>query len=129
MNKHDLRQLESQISSLPYSQQKYIISNIENKIESKAQSIIESSHLNKKCPHCHHDHIIKWGKAGDMRRYKCKSLTCGKSFNDLTKTPLARLKYKEKWLDNLSCMIESLTLRQIAEKLNINLTTAFRWRL
>jgi transposase-like protein len=42
------------------------------------------------CPHCHNRH----GKAAAMQRYRCKN--CTKTFNAVTKTPLARLQHKEK---------------------------------
>jgi len=49
------------------------------------------------CPHCGTGSGVKRGSANGLRRYRCKA--CGKSFNALTGTPLARLRHKERWLD------------------------------
>ena len=46
----------------------------------------------------------------------------------MTKTPLARLQHKEKWLDYLQCMINGKVLRASATDCDINLKTSFRWR-
>ena len=78
------------------------------------------------CPHCHIGLNNRHGKAGAMQRYRCKN--CMKTFNAVTKTPLARLQYKEKWLDYSQCMISGKVLRESASDCDINLKTAFRWR-
>ena len=70
--------------------------------------------------------IIKHGKTNNTQRYLCKC--CYKSFVATTKTPLARLRLKEKWLDYFQCMLESKVLRKIASQLEIDLKTSFRWR-
>jgi transposase-like protein len=81
---------------------------------------------NPECPHCHSDQIKRNGKLNLMQRYRCKH--CSKTFNATTKTPLAKLHYKDKWLTYFSCMIEGDVLRKSAIKCNINLKTSFRWR-
>ena len=78
------------------------------------------------CPHCQHDNIIRHGKTNNMQRYRCKH--CLKTFVSTTKTPLARLRYKERWFDYFGCMLESKVLRASAKKCKISLTTSFRWR-
>jgi len=78
------------------------------------------------CPHCHSSIINRFGKKGDMQRYRCKN--CMKTFTATTNTPLARLRFKEKWINYIEGMIESKVLRQSARENNINLKTAFRWR-
>ena len=59
-------------------------------------------------------------------RYRCKS--CGRTFNALTKTPLAHLRKKERWLDHAQAMIEGRSLAKTAELCGVHPTTAFRWR-
>jgi len=81
---------------------------------------------NPVCPHCSCKKLQKFGKASGLQRYRCKE--CGRTFNALTGTPLAKLKKRELWLKNLSHMLNSSSLRKIAEELNINLKTAFKWR-
>ena len=49
------------------------------------------------CPHCGGREVTLWGKASGVPRYRCKS--CGRTFNALTKTPLAHLRKKDKWLN------------------------------
>jgi DNA-directed RNA polymerase subunit RPC12/RpoP len=39
------------------------------------------------CPHCDSRDVVHWGKASALPRYRCKG--CQRSFNGLTKTPLA----------------------------------------
>lgn len=78
------------------------------------------------CPHCHSSIINRFGKKGDMQRYRCKN--CMKTFTATTNTPLARLRFKEKWVNYIEGMLESKVLRQSARENDINLKTAFRWR-
>ncbi len=51
-----------------------------------------------------------------------------KTFNALTKTPLARLRKRHLWQANLDCMFDTLPLWRVAEELKIATSTAFRWR-
>jgi transposase-like protein len=78
------------------------------------------------CPHCHSSLINRHGKTDNMQRYRCKN--CNKTFVATTATPLARLRYKELWMDYIQCMLHSKVLRDCAEELNISLGTSFRWR-
>ena len=78
------------------------------------------------CPHCHSSVINRHGKVNKMQRYRCKN--CGKTFVATTGTPLARLRYKELWIDYIRCMLDSKVLRQCADECGINLKTSFRWR-
>jgi transposase-like protein len=78
------------------------------------------------CPHCAGREIVAWGRANALARYRCKS--CGRTFNALTKTPMARLRKKERWLDHAKAMIEGTSLAKAARLCGIHYTTAFRWR-
>ena len=128
MNRKDFKALVNELFDLPYDQKKQLINQLSNLIESEAESLIDSSDDNISCHHCGGLSIKKWGKSNGLQRYKCKEECCGKTFNALTGTPLANLRQKDKWLDYISCMTDSLTLRKTAARLGINLTTAFRWR-
>ena len=77
------------------------------------------------CQHCHCEVVEKWDSASGLQRYKCKE--CGKTFNALTKTSLARLRKHHLWQTNLDCMFDALPLWLVSEELNVA-TTAFRWR-
>ena len=78
------------------------------------------------CPHCEHTRIHKHGTSACLQRYKCTN--CGKTFNALTHTPLARMRKKELWLAYMECMMRSYTLRASGSLLNIDKKTAFHWR-
>ena len=78
------------------------------------------------CPHCHSQLINRHGRTDGTQRYRCKN--CLKTFTATTKTPLARLRHKDKWIQYLACMIEGKVLRQSARECGIDLKTSFRWR-
>lgn len=79
-----------------------------------------------KCPHCRSGSIGKWGSANGFKRYRCKH--CKVTFNALTGTPLAHLHKRELWLPHAQSLVDRLSLRKVAARLNVDLTTAFRWR-
>jgi transposase-like protein len=78
------------------------------------------------CPHCGHGKVVGCGKANGLQRFRCKG--CGKSFNALTGTPLARLRKKECWLDFGQSLSEGETVVASAERCGVAVSTAFRWR-
>jgi transposase-like protein len=78
------------------------------------------------CPHCAGREVVGWGRSHGLLRYRCKS--CGRTFNALTKTPMAHLRKKEKWLDHARAMIEGKSLAKTAALCGVHPTTAFRWR-
>lgn len=80
----------------------------------------------KTCPHCESDQFTKNGMKDGRQRFRCK--TCGKYFNTLTNTPLSRLRYSEKHLQQTKVMLEGLSVRKAAEKLGVSIPTAFAWR-
>jgi hypothetical protein len=61
-----------------------------------------------------------------MARFRCKD--CARTFNALTKTPMARLRKKPQWLANAVAMIAATSVARAAEIAEVNYTTAFRWR-
>jgi transposase-like protein len=78
------------------------------------------------CPHCAARDVLAWGWANGLARFRCKS--CGRTFNALTKTPMARLRKRERWLGCAQAMIEGRSLSKTAELCGVHPTTAFRWR-
>ena len=50
------------------------------------------------------------------------------TFNALTGTPLAQLHKRELWEAHTQAIIDGLSLRKVAERLDVGLETAFRWR-
>lgn len=79
-----------------------------------------------RCPHCQSAAIAKWGSANRLRRYRCKS--CKATFNALTGTPLAQLHKRDLWIEHAQALVEGISLRKAARRLDVHLTTAFRWR-
>jgi transposase-like protein len=78
------------------------------------------------CPHCQGHEIVLWGSASALPRYRCKD--CGRTFNALTKTPLARLRKRNKWQEHSRSMIDGASIAKTAERRGVHFTTAFRWR-
>ncbi len=80
----------------------------------------------RRCPHCQCERWHRHGHADDLQRYRCFS--CRRTFNDLTGTPLARLRLKGKWLDYLEALRASRPVRAAADEVKVHRNTAFRWR-
>jgi len=78
------------------------------------------------CPHCSSAEVRRWGRASGKPGYRC--VTCRKTFNPLTGTPLAGLHYKERWADQAQALIAGDTVSKAAERCKVSYTTAFRWR-
>jgi transposase-like protein len=78
------------------------------------------------CPHCQSKRIGKWGSANRLRRYRCKA--CGVSFNCLTGTPLAQLHKRELWAGQAQVLVDGISVRKGAARLDVNPKTAFGWR-
>lgn len=67
----------------------------------------------RRCPHCQCERWHRHGHANDLQRYRC--FACRRTFNDLTGTPLARLRLKGKWLDYLDALRASRSVRAAAD--------------
>lgn len=78
------------------------------------------------CPHCRNPHVWRWGASRGRPRYRCPR--CRRTFGPTTGTPLAYLKRSDRWPHLLACMQEGLTLAATAARLDIHVSTAFRWR-
>jgi len=80
----------------------------------------------RRCPHCQCERWHRHGHANDLQRYRCRA--CRRTFNDLTGTPLARLRLRGKWLDYLDALLASHPVRAAAAEVEVHRNTAFRWR-
>ena len=89
-------------------------------------ALIEHAARGRPCPHCHCSRSHRCGQASGLQRFRC--VGCGRTYNALTGTPLARLRKKEHWLTFLQCVLDSRTVRQAATITGVHLTTSFRWR-
>jgi transposase-like protein len=79
-----------------------------------------------RCPACGAQRPYRHGYDRGLQRYRCRD--CGKTFNPLTGTPLARLRHRAKWLDCLDKMLEARSVRATAKAVGVHRNTAFRWR-
>jgi transposase-like protein len=89
-------------------------------------ALIEQAARGRPCPRCGGARVHRCGQASGLQRFRC--LRCGRSYNALTGTPLARLRKKECWLPYLQCVLESRTVREAARVVGVHRTTSFRWR-
>jgi len=78
------------------------------------------------CPHCGGDHVIGWGSAAGLPRWRCKG--CSRTFNPLTRTSMARLRKRDRWAAFVRSMELGETLEETAERCGIHRNTAHRWR-
>lgn len=79
------------------------------------------------CPVCASSAVKGHGTYRGRHRYKC--LSCGKTFNDLTDTPLSGAHTPEKMHRFASQMAGGgRSLRKSANELGIHVSTAFKWR-
>ena len=78
------------------------------------------------CPRCHHRPGGRWGNAHGLPRYRCG--VCGRTFNALSGTPLARLRHRECWGEYARALIDGDTVRGAARRCGVHKNTAFRWR-
>ena len=80
----------------------------------------------RQCPACTSRRYHRHGHANGLQRYRCRD--CGRSYNDLSGTPLARLRQRDKWLDYLDTVLDSTSVRKAAAQVGVHRNTAFRWR-
>ena len=78
------------------------------------------------CPNCCSTDIYGHGKYRGRSRYKCKS--CEKTFNDNTGTAIDGIKKVREFQSYLDLLINSVSIRKAAKKLNLNVSTVFTWR-
>jgi transposase-like protein len=76
------------------------------------------------CPHCDSHEVVRWGQSDALPRYRCKA--CRRTFNALTKTPLAHLRMKEKWSTQAQALIDGIATAKAAERCGVDYKTAFR---
>lgn len=117
-------ELLTKLSELTYTQSKQLQNHLNNKcsIEGLEDVIGEVD----SCPHCNSKSFYKWGIRSNLQRYRCKS--CHKTFNALSNTPLARLRYKNVWMDYTQDLIRGDSIRASATHCHVDKNTAFRWR-
>lgn len=91
-----------------------------------AELIADSRAMQRCCPHCACRQLNRHGQANNRQRFRCRQ--CLRTFNDLTGTPLARLRLREKWLDYIVMLREARSVRAAAAQVGVHSNTALRWR-
>ena len=123
----DFQHVLKSLAHLSHWQRERLLQELSQPVEGLAAGQIETCFERApKCPHCAHERIHRHGRSEGLQRYRCGA--CGKTFNALTGTPLARLRHKAKWLDFLQAMQDSLTVRRSARDVGVHRNTSFRWR-
>jgi transposase-like protein len=128
MRNREMKRMKAALSKMTPGQRKILAADLAALESRPASTAIVESRIAKmpNCPHCAAERIVKNGNARGLQRYKCRA--CGKTFCALTGTPLAGLHMRGKWLGQAEALDAGLTLHEVAEKLDIAVSTAFRWR-
>jgi len=128
MRNRELTALRKRLSNLTRLQRRQVVADLEaaeHKVAS-VEVIEDQSPARPNCPHCGSAQVVRNGTADDLQRFKCRG--CNKTFNVLTGTPLARLHMRGKWMGQAEVLRDGLTIRQAAQRLDVNPKTAFLWR-
>lgn len=128
MRKRELARLIAALGKLSGPERRAVATELAA-LETSGSSVAVIEHrgaMLRQCPHCASRQVVRNGHANGLQRFRCRG--CAKSFNALTGTPLARLRQRGKWLDQAAALRDGLVLRQVAERLNIAMSTAHRWR-
>ncbi len=91
-------------------------------------AIVESARAARLvCPRCQCREHCRHGRANGLQRHRCHA--CGRTFNALSGTPLARLRHKDKWLEYCDTLLDpATTVRRAAKHVQVHKNTSFRWR-
>lgn len=127
MRQRELEKLKEMVAKLTYGQRQELMKAWASQGDlASCVDILEGHQKVDVCPHCGGGHKVRNGSASGLQRYKCRG--CGRTFNALTGTSLARLRLKSKWLAQATVLRDSLTITQASEQLDVARSTAFRWR-
>lgn len=97
----------------------------------QAQPVRPVIETRRSCPRCGGRQVALHGgfrmaSGRRVQRYLCR--TCRRTFSSNTGTPSYRIRKQENWFAMVELLAENLSLRQVASRLGISLSTAFRWR-
>ena len=128
MEHRDFLEILGAVAGMSAGQAEKLVQAIEGRGDlDEVHALIERNfERDKKCPHCGKTHLQRWSKSSGLQRWKCMS--CGKTFNALTGTPLARMRKREQWLNFARTLIQSLSVREAAKRCSVSKNTSFAWR-
>lgn len=95
MRNHEFRQIIHSIFNLTGTQKRELLDVVKSELNrTQTETMIEDIKGEVTCcPHCGSNAIQRWGRSSGLQRFKCKEAECGSTFNPLTGTPFARLRY------------------------------------
>jgi transposase-like protein len=128
MRRRELNRVFRAIEEMTWTQRRELAARLNAAQANEAVRAVIEDRLQvlRMCPHCGGGHVVRNGTAGGLQRYKCRD--CGRTFNALTATPLARLRYRGRWLGQAQVLIDGLSITKAAQQLEVARSTAFRWR-
>ena len=128
MRRLEMNRIFRAIEEMTWSQRRELMGRLKAaQAEVEVRAIVEDRlHTLRMCPRCDGQHVVRNGIAQGLQRYKCRD--CGRTFNALTHTPLARLRYRERWLGQAQALLDGSSITKVAQQLEVARSTAFRWR-
>ena len=128
MRKFELKRITSALRQMSPSQRKIVATELEAlDAQPASTTIVEGRFAGEiACPHCNTAGAVRHGHANGLQRYRCRE--CRKTFTALTGTPLNGLHKRGKWLKQAAALQLGLSLRKVAEDLDLHVSTAHRWR-
>jgi transposase-like protein len=128
MRQQQMTRLIHSLPQLTHHQRQQLASSLQALMDHSQATAVVEAHPSapRACPHCTSSLLVKNGSANGLQRFKCRQ--CARTFNVLTGTPLARLHLRSKWMGQAQALSEGLTLSQVARRLGVAQSTAFRWR-
>ncbi|MGV8892333.1 MAG: IS1595 family transposase [Burkholderiaceae bacterium] len=128
MDAETFQRLEVELEALTLVQRETVLARMHDMAERDDNQRVIEERLGKQipCPHCHGDKVVRFGRTNDQQRYRCNG--CRRTFIALTGTPFLYLHAKSKLLTYAGCMAEGLTIRKSAERADLTVDRAFRWR-
>lgn len=95
-------------------------------LETVVGLLAERNRAERRCSRCAADGAVIRCPSSGLRRYFCRG--CGKTYNCLTGTPLARLRHKERWTEFDASMSKGKTVAASVVRWGGACSMAFRWR-
>ena len=94
MRRRELNRMFRAIEEMTWAQRRELAARLKAAQASEEVRAVVEDRLQvlRTCPHCGGAHVVRNGTAGGLQRYRCRG--CGRTFNALTATPLARLRHR-----------------------------------
>ena len=127
MEEAEYKQLVAQLEAMTDAQAEELLGRLQARHDADgAQRLLLAHQAERHCPHCQGEKVVKNGGNRGVQRFLCRA--CGKTFAATTGTPFHRLRAKENLLKYAACMVDGLSIRKTAERLEMSVDKAFRWR-